>query len=820
MAIQQINNGITGAEAADIIYQNDLENQQAIDALELRMPETVPGKNLFNPALVQEGKYQSSGSGSGIVNGEGWACSAFIPVTPGDYYLSSDKGRVGVGLYGPTKTPLRYLGINTGKITVQPGETFLVFNLKSPPLPNWTWAQLERGSVATPYTPYISSQVAKQSVQGLQELETYVGEQQERLTELDVIKTELSLTPNILDPANTRDKVLVSGAGGGETSGTTVTDQYFTTNFIPVTPGQLYSGVREDGLTSTIFRTLAFYNASRVFISGNQNSSNNFTPPAGAAFVKISMPNELHISTPARPDQYAIFEGPAQPFTPYGLVSLVTIDGEQPSNKPDNAVATMGDLRDAAGGGGGQTTGKLKYTQSASVLEILAGENKISFLVGSQRGFTGNNMTNFNNYAMFGAASSNGDDAAPVHIEGHTLGANHGRIHNIANIANHGLDNTAIGTAWLHSNGTTYYPIRIVDANNVAFLSDNTGTFESPVFSAIPVGSISRNGVTLTISNITSTQLYPSIKNLVLKVYDSKGAEIPKQTTGYADFIRIVESYEIMYTPDILANLKARAGQSGAPVFEGRSSCRVDNTYHVTGNLTVIVSQVFEPLLPIAFADTMVTQAIPLNASTATQYYIPNSAPLNAAVDLRKPVAVPWSSSTPGTFVTVANQPDPQNPPNRVAMFNGNAGFLIGYLTDRGVGKSLEEFTARTFEIRNNTGKIYPHPIEGSVVGLIAPVGRAFSSVVYRTWADLSTTRTAQRISWFSFDYDGATYVFADYSASVVDRLDIGRPDLQGKRVEVLEQVNAEVTNDVYGPLVIAANYVEGETSFAVIKIF
>src|SRR5690606_38533366 len=98
------------------------------------------------------------------------------------------------------------------------------------------------------------------------------------------------------------------------------------------------------------------------------------------------------------------------------------------------------------------------------------------------------------------------------------LAGNHGQPIASAVINSHGFTNTDIGTGWLHSNGTTFYIIRIIDANNVLFMGDNTGTFQSPVFPSISVGTISRGGVTKTVSAISGQQLFPSIKNLTINL--------------------------------------------------------------------------------------------------------------------------------------------------------------------------------------------------------------------------------------------------------------------------------------------------------------
>lgn len=988
MALERITDGMSGAEAADTIFNNDATIEQAVEDVLAKVPETIASKNLFNPAAVQQDLYQPN-EPAGLRVGAGWQCSEFIPVTAGQYAISSDKERNGVGFFDIAKNPTRYSAVNTGVITVELGEAFVVFNLKSPTSAGWTWAQLERGAAATEYAEYRTAIVKKESVEGYVAALATVDQNTERLTTLDVFKIDAVPTDNLLDPATATVGVLVSGTTGATSAsasystsdfipaspsqayrvirkdGNTAADraartaafynadkefiggqsaanvnvttiantafirisvpsaahpdstapiedyalfqgasvrpfeyfgsvvsveidglspesktdkelatmgdirnqpeppnpaqylidaldvememtanvlnpaavlnpallsaangvatpsvdgQYFTSDYIPVIGGMSYAVVRKDGSTSTVARISAYYDENKVFLSGSSVNTSTLTAPAAAKFVRFSAPNMNHGSNPATPADYAVFAGAPQTWVAYGSEIIVTLKGGEPADKPLNALATMADLQKTD-----DSDGVLQYDAGATNLAITQGTNTMTLAVGNARGFAGNDMTNFVAYTVNGVTNGNSDDAAPMHMLGTTLGGNHGQPLASANINAHGFADTEIGRGWLHSNGTTYYVMRIIDANNVLFMADNTGTFENPQFPSIATGTISRSGTTKTIAAIGSTQLFPSIKNLSIKLYDQGGREIVKPATGRANQIKIVERYDVMYPEDILTNLKARAGQSGPPVYDGRVVASIDNVYTITENLTVVVSQTFRPLMAVSFQDFMVTQAAALgNAATTAQYYVPHSAPIGA-IDLRKPVAVPWSASLPNGFFAVASQPDPTNPPNRVIMYLNDAGFMIGHLLDRGAGEDLPAHTANTFEIRRNSGKIYPHPVEGSVVGSAgnAIVGKAFSAVVFRAFTKLSTTRTAQRLSLFSFDYDGALYVFADYSASVFDSIQLDRPELLGKRIEVLDAVNCEVGSTVYtGPVAVSANYVEGETCYAVFKIY
>jgi len=94
------------------------------------------------------------------------------------------------------------------------------------------------------------------------------------------------LTPNLFDEPNQRIGVLVEPSGAENLNGS-----YNTSDYIAVSPGFLYRMWRFDG--STIiggrFRKSCYYDSSLNVVAGGANIlMQQFTPPAGAAFIKIS----------------------------------------------------------------------------------------------------------------------------------------------------------------------------------------------------------------------------------------------------------------------------------------------------------------------------------------------------------------------------------------------------------------------------------------------------------------------------------------------------------------------------------------------------
>jgi hypothetical protein len=197
---------------------------------------------------------------------------------------------------------------------------------------------------------------------------------------------------------------------------------------------------------------------------------------------------------------------------------------------------------------------------------------------------------------------------------------------------------------------------------------------------------------------------------------------------------------------------------------------------------------------------------------------MPNSLP-NQGYDFRKPLTVAWSASVPSLLFGATTWKDAANPPNRVVQYYLNTGFCVGFLKDYGIGKALQNSTTEVFELRNNTGKVYPHGVNGAKVGSTMPANKIYSAVMFRAFTDLTETATGGRMSCFYFTYNNILYVFLDYSATMYDHIVIDNA-YSSKKIEVVESANAVLLNDVYNNgFYVQATYVANETCFMVLRI-
>ena len=608
----------------------------------------------------------------------------------------------------------------------------------------------------------------------------------------DNVKEELIKqvrTANLYDESQRIDGYFVSNNGNiNPVSGWAVTP------YIPVSAGNKYtisckSSARGQGIS--------WFNSNKVLVSGGGgNIYGTHTAPENAAYLVFNVGANNAYST-----EVMVVEGEESvPFVPYKQIETSQVKGL------DAALDAI-------------KVGPLKITKNGNSIVIADGGNYISAVLNKNAGnqFGGNPVFNFVGYKYNGQERTNNDDIAPLHVYNTTIGANHGQPCVKATIASHGLDNTAIGTGW-SKDGVTYYVMRIVDADNVIFLSENRGSSSSPSFVALTTGTLTKGGDTLVVTEVASSQLYPALKNHSITLSLDGESEIVTDRVYQCNYIDIVESYDIMNPVSTLSKIIARVGQSGEPVYDGDAGIHIENTYHITNNLAIVVISNLVPLETIAFSDAMFSQMLRIGNNGTCKYYVPNSLPLGngGQYDMRKPLAMTWGSSVPTLKIGASQMADPQHPVNRIVQYNGSLGAALGFLTDRGVGSALLNFTNYVFELRNDAGKVYPHGVD-TKVGSTLSSGQIFSAVLYR--ALFIPESVGNRLSMYHFDLAGAEYVYVDYKASMLDKVSVSR-GLNGKKIEVLESSNCQLKSDVYNDgFYVDATYVNDETCYLIAKI-
>ncbi len=564
-------------------------------------------------------------------------------------------------------------------------------------------------------------------------------------------------------------------------------------SLIPVTAGEKYT------ISCNIMGRsigLNWYYANGNLLSTQDAIYTTNTAPANASFMQFNVASNGVYST----DVMVVHGESPAPYVPYIQTEAKYVSGL-------NEV-----IKDVINGG------ELSISIDGNTISVTNGIGTITAKLENNSGdsYGGNPVFNFTGFSYDGLTYANTDDIAPMHILNTTLGANHGQPCQIATISSHGLDNTAIGTGW-EQDGHIFYVMRIIDANNVVFLSENLGTLGSPSFATLIAGVITKGADTLTISSLSGAQLYPALKNHTISLMLNGDEEISENGTYSSTSFDVVEEYDIMNPVSTLQKIIARAGTSDAPEYDGDAAVHVKNIYRFDKTLAIVVITTVIPLEEIAFSNYMFAHTI-LIASGA-KYYIPNSLPLASGYDFRTPLAVTWSSSVPALNVGASQMADTDNPVNRVVQYDEvkKVGLAIGFIKGLGVGKDLLDYTGESFEIRNNTGKIYPHGVSSTKIGSTIEPGMIYQAVMYRS--PFSFDALSGRMSMYHFELDGAEYVFADYASSLVDTILIDS-SLNGRSIEVVEAVNTVLVTDIYnGGFMVNATYVQNETCYIIVKI-
>lgn len=570
-----------------------------------------------------------------------------------------------------------------------------------------------------------------------------------------------------------------------------------TTNLIPVIGGGTYTISCKTSARNT---GINWYDSNQERITSVSASSSIYvthTAPENAAYLQFNVAANGSYST----EVMVVAGGSSLEYTPYVQIS------------PTHVKGLDGYIKNVS------SDGNLSVTKSGNTLIVNSNGNNINCQIERNINdiFGGNPVFNINSTYFSGLTFSSNDEIAPLHALNTTIGANHAQPCYKATITGHGLDNTSIGTAWV-GNNKTYYIMRIVSENQIVFLSENYGTEFSPSFSALTTGTLTNGSTTLNVSSVSPTSLFPALKNHVVRLKLNGKDEIVEDGEYLCSSLDVVESYEIMNPASTLTKIIARAGQTDDPIYDGDTAIIVENTYRFIDNLTLLVMETIMPVQPVAFVNAMFSQSAIIGASATTKYYIPNSLPLASGYDFRSPMAVSWSSSVPSLAVYEEQMANPSNPVNRVIQYQAdNVGFALGFITDRGIGQSLLDYTNCVFELRNNTGKIYPRGVNSNAVGSPLQVGQIYTGIMYRAFFNYPTT--GERLSEYHFKLGASMYVFLDYAASVIDHVQIN-DSLNGEKIEVLESSNTTLMSDVYnGGLYVKATYINGETCYIVLKI-
>lgn len=360
---------------------------------------------------------------------------------------------------------------------------------------------------------------------------------------------------------------------------------------------------------------------------------------------------------------------------------------------------------------------------------------------------------------------SHSDDAAPLRYNGTYIGANHGAfvVHQVTKTA-HGKSFVDVGSKW--SNGTREYTLlRIVDANTLWFISDNTGTSAQWIYNTTSTAgntlthvSGATNTASILVATDTITQLYCAVNEHVKKV--TVDGYKPITASGFYDVesIEFNDSYNIMNVPAIVAYAQANVGTATELEFTSNTiawdvNVQVGYCYTTNGSLTINTQLYKKSAISFEFAG--LTQALPLNYSGKTLLqYVPK---MNTVTVSGTPYnlsnIVDVTSVTAVINMLKADWSDATNPPDRMVQIvkTGSVkdyAHVVGYSLTRGDTKpSIRQNTNDAGFFNGPTKKMYPK-------ALVTTLDTVVNTVAYRSLYNPNILPEATVYTWYKDNND------------------------------------------------------------------
>jgi hypothetical protein len=755
---------IVGEPSIDLIVA--AARQKTLDDL---LVEGSP--NLFNTATVKNGfRLNSSGIVFPVADAK---CSDYIPIDAGETYtISATSKPSGVGFYTDRDAvvSLLYNAGTTGTqtITAPANARFMVVNVKrESDVSDAVNLQVEKGSVATTYKPYVGRSVLRQTTlpSNLVTEDTAVAAS---LKPYDIVVESKNLfaESSVVLNSYLTNAGGISGSAGWARSG-----------MIPVVAGQTYtlSGSRSrQGLAWFASST----DLAAISYVGTAGLPLTVTAPVGANFVVFNLQSST--ATGWTNIQFELGTTPTK-YIPFGGVEY-RIDGSAIDNVPSPTQQALGTF---VGGTVSQT------------IKGIQGDDTILHTVSINQAPSHDLSRVFNwvSTALNGLTlHSCGDDAAPYRLNGTTLGANHGYARTKLTSTTHGKTFLDVGSVWIDSASKQWVLVVIDSTGVLSFTSRTDNTSIVATSGTLTHVSGANNTTPVTWTAITQEDWFPMLKNHVVSVTaDGKPIDSTSTTPIQFEHLMISQSYELMTKPAIVEWLIARP-KTNTDITE----------YSATSNLSVSMSYVFDKYGNNTFStDILALDAVVLNPASAgimfqqtarltpsldgsVFYYMPKALPLThegVSYDFANKANV--SAFAPATRLDMTpSRVVSGKTLDRVVQLTDNWGYASGLLPILSASPSVRPtlVSRKSLQLNNSGAKIYFSAVDSAAITEMV-AGDYYSAICYRNYFRRPTSRTNN----YAVCTKQGDFYFMDWHTAITDRVQLP-PELHGRSFTVFEK--------------------------------
>lgn len=771
-----------------------------IDQVETDVVETIETVNLYVPAAKQIDYLVNSSTGN-RTSSAGWACSDWIPVTEGEEYTISANAAKRGGLsfftsYGAT-TAIPGSVNNTSDlpltVTAPAGATHLLVNVLHPATPEPSEIMINAGDTALPYEaafdPYFMVR------------ESALPEQVRTLRE--ELETDILTTIHPVNRYNTADRIEGSYITG---TGSISTNAEWGMVYIDVTDLEVVT----ISANSARRAGSAFYTTegSGGFMSGTYSSSSarpeTRDVPDGAVLLGVNLysntiaePTEFIVSASDGPVPYEAWEAPR-----LGVRADSVAADSEAAYDPTPRMVLIG--TDGAGyvESGMSGTPIRRGLTPYFTPSLIAYPSRMQVVSDSVDGVE---------------VRASGDDIAPDHVEGQTLGGNHGYNLGTCTATGHGKAEADEGSTW--TNGGSTYVLVKVSSSGVLLLA-RTDTNASPPTGTFVHAAGATNTGNITVSAVVDTQWYPPHNNYALRcLVDGREVTDTSGIWEYDQSVQFVETCDILPRAEIIAWWIANGGASGGMIPDGDPLYTMTTTYRFDRDAQLTIHRDW-----FFYEDTTVADLMGLQVGRAgapTTYYIPGAEPFTydgETVNYGLGVASGRTLSAAGTpdidFGASKLQASGEYA-HRVLSLWADYVFAVGFLPvgDAALDVRRARVSGQALEIRGSSAKLYFRVLD--IGGGTIPAGSSYSCVAYRHILPRVAARTS---SYVVRQSDAVAYVYVDWhDKDGFDRLDLPS-DLIGRSLTVIDSRNATLAGGLSAGSLVAEIDAAGDYGYLVVR--
>ena len=405
--------------------------------------------------------------------------------------------------------------------------------------------------------------------------------------------------------------------------------------------------------------------------------------------------------------------------------------------------------------------------------------------------------------------AAQGDDAAPARYNGTTSGGNHGPyVIKQITAAAHGKTTAAdIGSEWTDEAGLKWYLMKVIDANTLWVMSEDTGTGGIWNFGSTINGTklIHSQRATNTGDIIFSATVYPLMTPVTqgqVKSISVDGVTVSADGVYTGKTVNITNSYNIVNVAGVVSYYKTMTGTARAPSFVDAAipaETRFTVTYQWAANGSCTVYHQFRTFNAINLQYVGFIQSAALDFSGKQLWqYIPKTVAIPGSLktwnfqNMEDITAIPLEN----LYFYPGYWSDPNNPPDRSAMIVKTSGGAasVGYVTGlsplRGVGvaASRKNLVGTAF-VLSTYGKNYMYGVSTNGSGFtssIIPAGSMYEAVAYRSFYNPALLPEATVNTWYRDGRD--IVVLIDFHQPVTQKT-IPLPDeFVGRKITVVDK--------------------------------